>query len=126
MIRTLQQTDLFDLRRIHERHYQDEFNFDEFITNHMLCGFVVVSNNDRIISAGVVRTIAECAVVTDKDYSIIDRKEALMQILQASMFTAGKFNYDELHAFVQDKKWEKRLKKSGFRDCAGKALVLSL
>ena len=113
MIRTIEQSDFEELKRIWLKFYQGEFEFPDFL-NKYICAFVVV-HDDKIVSAGGVRTIAESVIITDKDISVRDRGEALYQILEASKFVATRSGYNYLNAFVKDDlKWRKRLLKVGF------------
>ena len=124
-IRAITLKDIEILKDLHYRFYKDEFEFPDFL-NNFLSSFVVTDDNDKIIIGGGVRLITESVIVTDKNYPIKDRRLALLEILRASMFTAARENYNELHAFVQDDKWMRHLKTHGFRDTKGKALVINL
>jgi len=124
-IRGLEVNDLEKIKVIHEKFYQEEFEFPNFY-DKFLCAFIITDNSNNIISAGGVRTIAESVIITDKEYPITERREALLQVLDASGFLAARYNYSQLHAFVQDEDWERHLKKHGFQDCKGKAIFLNL
>jgi hypothetical protein len=124
IIRSLEATDVTLLKEIHEKHWQDEFVFPDFL-NQYHCVFTV-EDVGGIITIGGVRPIAECVTVTNKDRDPKIRLEALFKILDASMFTAGRYRYDQLHAFVQDKRWSNRLKKHGFQPTKGESLVLDI
>lgn len=116
-------TDFTELKKIHEKFYKDEFEFPDFA--RFLFSFVVTDNNG-IISAGGIRLIPEAILITDKDRSVRIRKAALLSILTALAFITDKEGYDQIHAFIQDRSWEKHLKKMGFQDCKGHALYLNL
>jgi hypothetical protein len=124
IIRALQESDLNQLKEIHACFYKDEFDLPDFF-NKFLCSFVVI-DDDTIISAGGVRTIAESIIITNKNVSVKTRREALYHILQASMFTCGSSGYDQLHAFIQDDNWQKHLVKIGFKSCKGNAIFLNI
>lgn len=124
MIRQVRESDFEKLRAIHEKYYRDEFCFAEFERNFLLM-FVSVDNDD-IISAGGVRTIAEAVIITDKSKSARIRRKALYEILQVSTFTAAKSGYGSLHAFIQDNGWQKHLLEAGFRQTKGNALVIDV
>lgn len=123
-IRALTESDIDQVRAIHERHYKTEFDFPDFLTN-FLCAFVV-EEDGQVISAGGVRNIAEVVLVTNKDLSVRQRRAALFQVLDASAFIAGRSGHDGLHVFIQDDKWEFQLRKIGFHSTKGRALVLGL
>lgn len=123
-IRAITPEDIREIKKIHEAHFSSEFDFEEF-RSHFL-GYFVVEDEQGIISAGGVRTIAENVLVTNLDRSVRDRKLALVNVLQTSMFIASRHGYDQLHAFVQDSEFEKHLHKVGFRGTKGKSLVMDV
>lgn len=112
MIRCIEPNDFNELHRIWEKFYKNEFPFPDFIDKY-LCAFVVVHDN-KIISAGGVRTIAESIVITDKDLSVRERIKALYEILEASKFVTLRSGYNNLNAFIKDDTWKKHLNKHGF------------
>lgn len=121
-IRAAHFSDIDAIRKIHERHFKNEFDFCEFQNNFLGC--FVTEDDKGIISAGGVRTIAECLIVTDMDRRVRDRKTALYNILQTSMHIANRAGYNQLHAFIQDENWERILYKTGFQKTVGKSLVI--
>ena|SRR5688572_1849966 len=124
IIRELRPDDLEELKRIHAKHYTNEFNFPNF-NEHFLCAYVV-EQDGKIITVGGIRTIMEVIAITDKDESTRKRIEALKYIYSASLYFAEQEGYKELHAFIQDKAWMKHLKKFNFKDTKGHALVLEI
>lgn len=125
MIRELRNVDIEKIRKIHSEFYQNEFEFPDFF-NNFLCAFVVMDDTSNIITVGGVRPIAEAVIMTDKSFSVRDRRTALYQMLDASEYVARHSNFRELHAFIQDEKWYKHLVKNGFLPTKGKPLVLEL
>lgn len=123
-IRSLEPTDLDFLRRIHEKHFGQEFVLPDFLHKYY-CAFTV-EDADGILTIGGVRPIAEVVTVTNKDRAPKDRLDALYRILDVSMFVAQKHDFDQLHAFVQDKRWSNRLLRNGFRPTKGQSLVLDI
>lgn len=123
MIRLMQDSDLAEIKKIHEKYYKKEFTFPDF--NKFLANFVIVHDN-QIISAGGVRTIAESVLITNKDLSPRARRAALYDVLNASAYICQKNEYHELHAFIQEDNWYNQLKRIGFKDCVGKALVIGV
>lgn len=101
-----------------------EFDFPDFLTG-FLCAFVV-EQNDNIICAGGVRNLAEVVLVTDKDFSVRDRRSSLYTVLDASLFIAGKKGHDSIHAFITDEVWLEQLTRIGFHNVKGKALIMEL
>ena len=123
-IRVLYPSDIEQLKVIHEKFYKDEFDFPNFY-DKFLCAFTV-TDNSHIICSGGVRTITESVIITNKDFDIASKREALYKMLHANMFTVGRCGYNELHAFIQDDNWLRHLKKIGFRNTKGTSLVLSV
>lgn len=126
MIRAIRKDDYDELRYIHEKYYQSEFSFPDFV-NKYLCAFIVTDDDTGdIITAAGVRTIAEVIALTNKDFSVKSRREALYRILEASIFVSAHSGYEQIHAFVQDGTWLKQLKKAGFKDCVGQPVYMNV
>jgi hypothetical protein len=124
IIRTFRPDDIVQLKEIHERYYKEEFSLQDFCSSFM--DFFVMVDDDKIISAGGVRAIAESVIMTDKSAHNRTKYKALVQMLQAQTFTCNKRGFNQLHAFVQDKDWENHLKKFGFRNCKGHPLFIEV
>lgn len=124
IIRNYQDSDLEQLKLIHERYYKEEFSISEFYQNFLSLFSVV--EDDKIISVGGVRQIAESVIVTDKSYSVRQRREALLMMFQSQTFVTGRNNYHQLHAFVQDENWLKQLIDYGFKPCKGNAVFIGV
>jgi len=125
-LREFRPSDISELKEIHSKHFSHEFTFPDFLSGY-LCAFTALDDEKgEIVVAGGVRTIAELVIVTDKSKTGKIRRDALYKMLEASAFVASKTKYDQLHAFVQDERWESILKRVGFVTCKGNALCLSL
>lgn len=124
IIRAIEEADLKEIREIHNKFYKDEFNEIDF-RKHFLCAFVI-EENDKIITAGGIRTILEAVAITDKNLSAGIRYQALMKMLQADLHFADNYDYQELHAFIQDESWKNQLIRKGFRYTKGDALVIGI
>lgn len=124
MIREIRESDLSELKEIHNRFYKKEFLFPNF-KDHFICAYVV-EKNGKIITAGGIRTIVECVAVTNKDLSVRERIEGLTYLLNASKYFTERNGYSELHAFVKDPNWEDILVKKGFSKTEGQSLVLEI
>jgi hypothetical protein len=125
-IRLVHQNDIDELRKIHEKHYSHEFSFNDFISGFIAAFIIENSDTGQIISAGGIRSIAECVAITDKDVSVRERREALYKLLEACIFSGITHNYNSIHAFIQNENWLKQLKRVGFKETVGKSLVMSL
>src|SRR5574338_1452047 len=124
-IRPLSNLDIRQLQQIHEKYYAQEFDFDDFMRG-FVASACIESDSGEIISAGGIRPLTEIVLVTNKDFSVRERRAALYNMLAACMFSANKLSIDSLHAFVQDDAWIKHLKRVGFKDTIGKSLYLKL
>ena len=121
MIRALLKRDFTDIKIIHEKFYQKEFDFSEL--NKFMCSFVSVDNDDKPIVAGGIRTIVEAIIVTDKDRAVEERINALREWLDTARKSTKDAGYLEITAFVQDDKWYRHLLMHGFNPTVGKSLV---
>src|SRR3990167_8568828 len=113
IIRALQPSDIDKLREIHTKFYETEFLFPNFLEKFI--GSFVVDDNENVISGGGVKSIAESIIITNRDYSPHERKSALLQILQASIFVANRNGFEQLHAFVKMISGMEFLKSMDFR-----------
>lgn len=123
-IRSILTQDIPRLKELHEKFFKEEFDFPDF-AKQFLCVFTVTDGDDIIVTGGV-RPIAESVIITNKDYPIKVRREALNNMLQAHQYVASHYGYDGLHAFIQDTKWKEHLIKIGFRATKGQSIVLPL
>lgn len=122
-VRCIKKEDLDQLREIHSKYYADQFNFPDFFD--YLCAFVI-EDEHGIVTAGGVRDIPEVIALTDKTRDPKDRVDALYQLLDASIYTARKLDYEQLYVFSQDPRYANRIRRSGFRPHRGQALIIDL
>lgn len=123
-VRRLDFDDITQLRDIHNKHYNDEFEFPDLIT--FMSSIVVTDDNDKVITGGGVKLIPESIIITDKDWPIEERRKALLEMFRASVFCCGVNGYNQLHAFIQDEKWLRHLKRFGFKETKGKSLYFNV
>lgn len=91
------------------------------------CLFVVADDDDKLVVAGGVKTIAEFAVVSDQARSVKVRQEALLHALGAAILIANDMKFKQLHAFVDaNSSFVNHLKRYGFKLIDAKVLVLDL
>jgi len=102
IIRSITPDDIERIKQIHAKHYQTEFDLPDLFVGFDGV-FAITNGNDDIITVGGVRPIAEVVAVTDKDFSVRDRREALYKLLDGMTFIAGSKGYDAIHCFVQDR-----------------------
>jgi len=125
MIRALNHSDLAELERLHSIHFANEFTLPDFMS--YICAFVVTDDNDRgIVTAGGIRDIAECVLVTDLSRDPRVRIRALYQMLDATTFVCKKSGYDQMYVWSQNPRYTRRLKRNRFRSPQGESLILDL
>jgi hypothetical protein len=126
MVKMVDINDIDTIRKIHNLYFKDEFSLEDFFDPHTLRAYTVFDDDRNIICVGGVKTITEAIMVTNKAFSPDVRREAFLQMLETMIHTCGEFDYNQLHAFIQDDNWLRHLKSVGFKDTKGKSLVLCL
>lgn len=122
IIRPIELQDMDDINKIHKEQYEHEFELPDF-NKHFISTFLVTTDAGDIVSAGGLKTILESVLITDKTFSTRVRRDALMHILQGSLYMAKRASHNELHCYVQDENWIKILNKVGFHPTRGQSLV---
>ena len=117
-------TDLEAIKRIHEQHFWNEFEFPDF--SKFVSLFVIEDSDARIVSAGGIRTIVESVIITDRSYDTIGRVKALHKVLDISEYLTRAAGFDSLHCFVSEENWYRQLENKGFVPTKGRSLVLTL
>jgi hypothetical protein len=125
IIRPLERNDADRLVQIHDKHYSDEFIMPDFF-DKFFGAFIIENDAGDIVTAGGIRTILECITLSNKDRPPRERMQGLVYLLTIGGQFALNTGYSELHAFVQSDTQEKFLRKLGFHETKGKALVLEL
>lgn len=123
IIRALTPDDLAEIERIHSIHFKNEFTLPDFMK--YICAFVV-EDESGIITAGGIRDIAECVLVTNMSRDPLVRRAGLYQMLDATTFVCRKSEYDQMYVWSQQPKYTKRLLKNGFRLPQGQSLIFDL
>lgn len=121
-LRIFTDQDLGIAKEIHEKFYQDEFSFQEFLQG--LQSAFVISDNSQVVTIAGIRPIAEIVMLTNLDTSIRQKQDALTRALGRLLIDTGRLGYTGAHAFTQDKLWEAVIRRHGFRDTTGKCLVI--
>ena len=123
IIRALSHRDESELIRISNQ-YRLEFDRSEFEGN-FISQFVVLEDDIPVTIFGL-RNIAEGVAVTDKTVDVKTRREALIRGFDATSYLVKNSGHNQLHAFVQDMDWHRQLLKHGFRNTAGRSVVIDL
>ena len=125
-INPLTHEDIDELKVLHQKFYNEEFPFPNFLQK-FICHFSVSGNDGTIISGGGLRTILECVLVTNKDVPPRQRREALLNILQACLHISQRTDYEGFHVFVQeDPKYVDMLTRTGFNRIKGEGLYIKV
>ncbi len=125
-IRSFEPYDEIAVRKIHQKHYGEEFSMPNFM-NKFIGAFTIENEDNEIITVGGIRPILESVIVTDKDKAPKERMEALYTMLEASAFIGQRHGFDQIHAFIHDPKWSNRLQKSfKFSPTKGQSLYLDI
>lgn len=122
-LRSLTASDISELKLIHDKHFSSEFNFPDF--TKFFGTFCILDDDERIILAGGCKPLMEAILITDKDRSVKERKEALLMALSTSEGLCNVVGDNQLHAFVKDEFFAKHLRKYGFKNTSGESLVLT-
>lgn len=112
-IRLLTPEDLPKLREIHDSFYKNQFEFPNFEDNY-LCNFVITDENDKIIIGGGLRNTVEATILTDKNFSVRNRRIALYQVLESCEYIARRSGFPKLYVVTEDENWKRHLLKQGF------------
>lgn len=113
-----------EFERLRELHEQQSSHF-AFPNIDIISSIYVVCDDDGIIVGfGILQPIFESIVVLDQNENIGDRIDAFNQLLTRAEEEMKEQGINEIHAFVQDKKFANLLKKrKGFKNTRGEALV---
>lgn len=124
-IRDFRFDDIIWEKKIYDKfHSENEYPAFE---NQYHSAFIVENNAGRIVLAGGVRPIAEIVMLSDLTCSSRDRIEASMKLLEVGIYSAAKFNYNQLHAFTHPlSKWGSHLAKVGFKRSENVVHILDL
>jgi len=127
---TLDQLTTFDineLKEIHNKFYRNEYEFPFETVNKIAEAFVIRDDiNDEIITFGAIELSAELVFITNKDFSVRARRDALLQMLNKLKQVGSAYKFDGLHCTIQNPHWLQQLKKYGFVEARGKYLYLRL
>ena len=126
IIKVFDPSEVDNARVIHDKFYKSEFKFPDFLKDYHSVFSILNDTNKEIITVGGIRPIAEIVALTNKDCSSRAKREALINLFQAILFSADNLGYKEVHTFVQDNSWMSHLIKNGFNPTKGKSLVYQL
>lgn len=122
-VRALNADDQNKIEELHSKYYAPEFELPDFFKKY-LCAFAVTNDNDIVVIGGV-RLIPEVVLLTDKEYPIKERREALQNALNVTEFLTKKAGFDRVHAVSENGRWLEHLRRIGFHS-RGEILVLDL
>lgn len=122
--RAITADDLYWAQETHRLHYATEFPFPEI--KKFDSAFTIATDEDIPVIVGGVKAIAEIIIITDKEVSVKNRREALYRTLEASAHLAHLSGFNQIHCAIQDPVYERHLKKIGFNPVKGSFLYLNI
>lgn|SRR5678816_909840 len=123
--RAITADDLYWAQETHRLHYAEEFPFPD-IKKFDSAFTISTDEDDSPVIVGGVKAIAEIIIITDKNFPVKDRREALYKTLEASAHLAHLSGFTQIHCAIQDPVYEKHLKKLGFKQVKGSFLYLNI
>ena len=124
-IRFLGTEDWPQIKALYNNHFS-EMDFPDFY-NTFLCSYVVHEGN-KIIAAGGLKPLVEAVIISDKSLPVRVRREALLKMKEALVYSTQKIRHKQLYAFTYDDEYAKHLtERMGFKQIKeSKLLVLEL
>ncbi len=126
MIRNIEDSDIIALKELHDQFFAKEFTFNDFLHGAIHSFLLTDDASGDIVTACCIRPIAEMTAITNLNKSPRIRRNALYDALQIANYVLRDSTMNQLHAFVQDPKWETQLIHAGFKRCSGKAVYINL
>jgi len=122
-IRYLEPEDFKWIKETYDKYFSD-MDFPDFY-NQFLVSFVA-HEYGKIIAIGGIKSIAEAVIISDKSFSVRNRRDALFQMYHAMTYSAEKLKFNQIHAFSFDPEYSHHLmNKVGFK-CNPDNRVLTL
>jgi hypothetical protein len=113
-----------ELDKLYELHKEMDSQFSFPRIDLLSSLYVVTDSDDNILGFGAIQPIFEAILVLDQNQDIFTRVAALDELLTMAKTELGEQGITEVHAFVQDKKFENHLKsRHNFKPTKGVALV---
>lgn len=126
IIRLFEPKDIIEIRTIHQRFYEKDFLCPEFNDPAFLGKYSVEDDFGKLILFGGVRLAAEAIAITDLSRPVEERREALLKLLSALVFTANSVGFLNMHITVNDSKWKRHLIQHGFKPCRGEFMTIDI
>ena len=119
-IRRIEKSDVAPLFELHKKFYNFPFpDLSSPLYSHQL----VVTNQEKIILGIITKITSEGIFITDKDASRITRMKAIKLAID-HLNLLWNFGLEDIHTFAEnDDHYINILRKLGFVDCTGHALV---
>lgn len=122
MIRKYKESDLKEVERIWRTHYNGEFKLN-------LPGLeaAIIEKEGIVTGFGFVNPIVEIIMLLDKSQGVMSNGKDFLQLMGTAKSVAKLWNFDQLHAFVQDSNFSDILKGHfGFKNTKGESLVINI
>lgn len=123
---TIREFQIEDVNKIHEL-YTKFYRSYEYYNFHTDFQFAcTVLDGDEVVAAGGIKPITELAAVCNKDMSPRKRREALLHILQTSIYACNRSGINKLHVFSQDPMFVRQLTSADFKLTGDSVLTLDV
>ena len=124
-IRGFNEEDIITADRLYKKYYSSN-EYPNFYSGFDFA-YVVSNDNDEPILISGVKPIAEIITMTDLSKSVVDRREALYYSLHASIYSAARSGYKQLHAFTHShSNLDRHLERVGFNKSDNKVFIMDL
>jgi len=119
-IRRIEKPDISLLFELHRKFYDFPFpNLNDPLYSHQL----VVTEKDKIILGIITKITSEGIFITDKEISPITRMKAI-KVAMDNLKLLWNFGMEDIHTFAEnDDHYINILRKLGWQDCTGHAMV---
>lgn len=112
-IRLMRDSDLAIIKDLHDEYYKDSFPFPFNERRQFLDKVIIEDDYNGIILMGTAELGLELVAISNLSLDIKLRREAYYKLMQTIINGASK-NFDTISCSVDDKDWERHIKKFGF------------
>lgn len=121
-VREFRSEDMNLIHEMYQKFYKD-YEYYRFGEDFQFACSVLDGND--LIAAGGIKPVIELAAVINKNISARKRREAMLHVLQTSIYAANRAGFNQLHVFSHDDDWTRKLISAGFEP-RGSVLTLDV
>lgn len=125
-IRLIRWKEVDELLEIWKKHFSNDFPFPLDSNRKQLERYVVVDDNDKIITFGMLELYPEINSMSDLDMNVIVRRDAYHMLLDQLEKDSLHYKMKELYCSISGEGWERHVRREGFTDPNKKILVKRL